>query len=133
MKKLIRFLSVAGIVFLITAGHCRKKNVGGGNTIDIETIPASGSTQTPSVGPLFSLIVNIKSAMPSGGVRIDVLARPDGSPTPYYTNSITTTNTTNNFTIDNTPLAVICTVEITVTSITNASEKATASYKYARK
>ena len=121
---------------LVISGSCKKGNGGGGggvNTIDIETSPASGSVLAAAPGPTFPLVVTIKSTMPSGGVKIDVSARPDGSATPFYSTSITSTGAVNNFTILNTPSAVVCVVDVTVTAVTNTSVRATASYKFSRK
>jgi hypothetical protein len=135
MKQLVYFLYLVAITSVVSAGSCSKKNGGGGstNTIDIETTPISGSNQSPALGPTFPLVVRIKSPIPAGGFKIDIIARPDGSTTAFYTNSITTSNTTNNFSITNTPVAVTSVVEITVTAVSNPAQKATASYKYSRK
>lgn len=135
IKKFVTLFSV--VVCLCAVIHACKKNPpvnpGGGSTIQVETSPAAGSVQAAAPGPTFPLVVTIKSAMPPAGVKIDILARPEGSTVAFFTESVTTSNAVNNFTITNTPVAITSVVEITVTDVGNPANKVSLSYRYSRK
>src|SRR5689334_10609047 len=128
MKRLKHFILFSSLVLLLCAPACKKSGGGTNNngSLTIQTTPASGSVQAPAPGPTFSLTVTVTSAMPSGGVTIDVVARPDGSTTPFFSTSVTNSNTTNTFTITGAPSAIVSVVDITVTDVSNPSTKATA-------
>lgn len=127
---------IAIIVVLISMPYCKKKKTdtcSGEATLVITTTPANGTTEPPAPGPTFPLTVTISSAMPSSGVTIEVKARPDGSSTTFFTQTVSSTVKDNNFTITATPSTVTCIVEITVTSKGCNTNKTTASYRYSKK
>ena len=99
----------------------------------VQTNPTTGSFLLPGIEP-FNLTVTITSTMPSGGVKIDVSAKKDdGISAPFYSTSVNSTTSVNNFTITNTPIGVQCVVEIKVTSLSKSSNQWTGSYHYSRK
>ena len=135
MKKVLYLVSVLMVAVLVIGSSCKKSSGGGSNEtpLSVELNPASGSNQAPSPGPDFPLIVTIKSTMPPSGVKIDVSAKQDGSSSTFFTTSVNSSTATNNFTITGSPRSVTLRVDVTVTSLTDASNKWTGSYTYSRK
>lgn len=137
MKLPGKLLLSAFLIFLLGTFGCQKGN-GGGNaneeSLVIQTLPlANGHVEAAAPGPDFPLRVTVTSAMPSGGVKIDVTAKPDGGTVSFFNQSKTSTTATTDFTITGTPTGVVCIVEITVTSVSSSSNKWTGNYKYSRK
>jgi hypothetical protein len=132
---LLFFVSVA----LISSG-CKKNSGGGGGgggtgeaNLTVTTNPPSGSVQIPSLGP-FDLAVTITSAMPPGGVKIEVTAKREDNSNQFFSQTITNTSApTSNFSITNTPLNVVCVVDIKVTSNSKPTNTWSGSYRYSRK
>lgn len=127
---------IAAILVLISMPYCKKKKTDSCSSeaaLVIATTPASGSTEAPAPGPTFPLRVSISSAIPAGGVSIEVKAHPEGSTTNFYTETRNSTTKDNDFTITNAPSTVVCVVEITVTSKACTNNKTTASYRFSRK
>jgi hypothetical protein len=93
----------------------------------------NGQSESPAPGPNFPLSVTVTSTMPPQGVKIEVTATPEGSSTAFYTDTKTTSSTTSNFVITNTPQTVVCRVTVTVTSVSKATNKVTGFYLYSRK
>lgn len=135
MKKVLYLCSALMFITMIMSGSC-KKGGGGSNeaSLVVELNPAVGSNQAPAPGPDFPLTVTIKSTMPPSGVKIDVSAAEDvAGATPFFTQTLNSTSATNNFTITNSPRSVTLRVTVTVTSLSNSSNKFTGSYTYSRK
>jgi len=133
-KKFLPWIAV--LIVLIAMPYCKKgpsDTCSGEATLVITTTPANGTTEPPAPGPTFPLTVTISSAMPSSGVTIEVKARPDGSSTTFFSQTVSSTVKDNNFTITGTPATVTCIVEITVTSKGCNTNKATSSYRYSKK
>ncbi|MBE7172947.1 MAG: hypothetical protein INR73_20390 [Williamsia sp.] len=138
MKTTRQFSFIAVLLLLLAAAGCQKSpsnDLTGEENLTVQTSPVTTNNhvEAPAPGPTFPLKVTITSKMPSGGVRIDVVARLDGSATTFYTESKSSLTADNNFVIANTPKTVICVVEITVVSNTNSSNKWTGSYRYSSK
>lgn len=138
MKTTRQIYFSAFLLFLLAGFGCQKSpsnNLTPEENLAVVTSPVStnNNVEPPAPGPTFPLKITITSKMPSGGVRIDVLARPDGSTTPFFTEAKSSSVTDNNFIITSTPKTVICVVEITVTSNTKTSNKWTGSYRYSSK
>ena len=137
MKKALYLSFLFMITFVLMSGSCGKSSGGGGTneaTLSVELNPAAGSNQAPTPGPDFPLVVTIKSTMPPSGVKIDVSAREDApGSVPFFTQSINSTTSVNNFTITNSPRGLTIRVDVTVTSLTNSSNKFSGSYTYSRK
>lgn len=124
-------------VFLVTSS-CQKNvrpTTPEEENLSVETTPTSlnNHVESPAPGPDFTLKVTVKSKMPSGGVKIDVVARPENSQTPFYTNSRSNSLVDNSFTITNTPRTISCIVQTTVTSLSKSSNVWTGSFRYSRK
>lgn len=140
MKQVI--ISFVLLMSLWTITACDKGGSGGGGTppppgeanLVVTTDPANGTVQAPSLGP-FNLKVTISSTMPPNGVKIEISAKKDdgSGAAAFYTTSVNTSNSVNNFTITNTPSTVQCLVEIKVTSLTKASNTWSGSYRYSLK
>ena len=129
---------IALLLFLLAGFGCQKSpsnNLADEETLRIQTSPVTtnNNVEPPAPGPTFPLKITILSKLPPAGVRIDVLARPDGSNTPFFTESKNASVTEFNFVISSTPKTVICVVEITVTSNNKTSNKWTGSYRYSSK
>ncbi len=137
MKKVaVKLLALTMIVFGI--GGCSDKDPGGGGGTDeanlvISLNPPANSVQPAAPQTDFPLTVTITSAMPPQGVTIDVKVAPEGSTANFFTETRSSTSATNNFTITNTPVGVVCVTTVTVTSKTKATNTVTATYRYSRK
>jgi hypothetical protein len=137
MKKVLYLGHLFLLSVMLIGGNCKKGGGGGGTneaSLVVELNPAAGSNQSPAPGPDFPLTVTIKSTMPPSGVKIDVTAREDvAGSIPFFTQSLNSTATSNNFTITNSPRNVTIRVDVTVTSLTLSTNKFTGSYTYSRK
>ena len=133
MRSLLIVLCAA--LILVTAiGACKKpKQNNDTGTLTIQTNPAAGSNLAPAPGPDFPLVVTITAGMPSAGVKIDVTARAEGSTAHYFTASLNTSNAVNNFVITGAPQGLTSVVDVTVTDLSNASVKTTATYRFSKK
>ena len=136
MKRILNPVYIL-LFFIATTAACKKSGGGGGGcgetALTVSTTPAIGTTEAPSAGTTFPLMVNVSANLPASGVTIDVKARAESSSTAFYTESKTATAAVTNFTITATPLGVPCIVEITVTSKSCATNKFSGSYRYSRK
>jgi hypothetical protein len=126
-----------GILFgLFLSIGCKKSSNSSSSEVNlvVQTNPSSGSFLLPSIEP-FNLTVTITSTMPPNGVKIEVTAKKDdgSGSAPFYTTSVNSTTSLNNFTITNTPVGVQILVEIKVTSLSKSSNQWTGSYHYSRK
>lgn len=139
--KTTRYLSFTTLLLLVLASiSCQKNptnptNPSNEDTLTVQTSPVTtnNNVEAPAPGPTFPLKVTITSKMPASGVKIDVKANPDGTATAFYSESRNSTAAVNDFTITNTPKTVVCVVTITVTSVSNTSNKWTGSYRYSSK
>ena len=141
MKRfLLQLLTASALLFCI--GSCGSKGGGGGggggggNTeanLVVTLNPPANSVQPAAPQADFPLTVSITSAMPSQGVTIDVKVAQDGQSTNFFTQSISSSQANNNFTITGTPVGVVCVTTVVVTSKTKASNTVTLSYRYSRK
>jgi hypothetical protein len=136
MKKSYVYLVAILFVFASTP-YCKKKPSNDPCTsesnIALTTTPANGSIEPPAPGPNFPLRVTINSTIPPQGVSIEVKARPEASQTPFFAETRNSTTKDNDFTITGATAGVASIVEITVTSKTCSTNKATASYRFSRK
>jgi len=128
-----RWLALLTLAILSLSLACGKSGSSAPEaTLAVTLTPAAGSTQAPAVGP-FTLNVNITSAMPAKGVTIAVSASPDGSSATYFTSTASSTKASNDYTITNTPVGVICVVKVIVTSLSTSTNTFTGSYRYSAK
>lgn len=121
---------------LFTAPACKKHKDSGSNEarLAVQTTPAAGTTDPPAPGPDFPLVINVTSAMPSGGIKINVTSKIDGSSAAaFFTYSQNSTSASNNVTITGTPSTSICLVSITVTSLSDGTNVWNGSYRYSKK
>ncbi|HUR10053.1 MAG TPA: hypothetical protein VM012_01715 [Flavitalea sp.] len=129
-------LALTVLIILGIMPNCKKKKddtCSSQPAIVATTSPAVNTVEAPGPGPTFALRVTITSTLPSGGVTIEVKARPEASATTFYSESKTATTSVTDFTITNTPQNVPSIVEITITSKSCSSNKWTGSYRYSRK
>lgn len=131
---------LASAIVIIAMPFCGKG--GGGGTTDpctsdpkvvISTTPAAGTTEAPAPGPSFPLKVTVSSTIPTSGVTIEVKAHPEGSTSNFFTETKSSTTKDTDFTITGAPSTVICVVDVTVTSKSCNTNKATASYRFSKK
>lgn len=138
MKRICAILFVAAI-FVISLPSC-----GGGGSknpeppaeenLAITASPAlGGQVEAAAPGPNFPVAVTVTSKMPSQGVKVEVTAKEDGTGTVFYTDTKTTSVSTSNFVITNTPAGVTCRVTVTVTSVAKSTNTVTGFYLYSRK
>ena len=138
MKTLFRFALLLFVSAILVSSGCKKSSGGGGGgtteaNLVVTTNPANGSTQLPSLGP-FDLTVTVTSAMPPGGVKIEVTAKREDNSTQFFSQTVaSTTSPTTTFSITNTPLTVVSVVDIKVTSNSKPTNVWTGSYRYSRK
>ncbi|MHA4810119.1 hypothetical protein ACX0G9_18540 [Flavitalea flava] len=126
------FFTIGTLLLLIFITSCGGSKSTPEAALTVTTTPASGTVQTPSPGP-FNLNVKITSAMPGKGVKIAISAAPDGSSTTFYTNTVNSTQASNDFSIANTPPATVSVVTIKVTSLSTPTNTWTGSYRYSLK
>ena len=98
MKTALRLLAMFFLSTVLLSSGCKKSGGGGGGgggtteaNLAVTTTPANGSLQTPSLGP-FDLSVTITSAMPSGGVKIEVTAKREDNSVQHFTQTINSTS-----------------------------------------
>jgi len=134
--KNILFLSLA-VIALIATPACKKSKNSSNNSearLTVQITPANGTTDAPAPGPDFPLLIQITSAMPPSGIKIQVTAKKDGSADPaFFTSSPNSTMATNNIMIKGTPATVICLVNITITSLSDPTNVWNGSYRYSMK
>ncbi len=135
--KTVLYLSYMFLLAAVLMGGSCSKSGGGGTSeanLSVELNPANGSNQLPAPGPDFPLTVTIKSAMPSGGVKVDVVAKEDvtGS-TAFFTDTKSGSSSPFTFNITNSPRSVTIRVDVTVTSLSNSGNKFNGNYTYSRK
>src|SRR5450432_1729901 len=129
MKKLAFALLISSLVFVVLP-CCKKSNANNEAGLVAETTPANNSNNLNILGPDFPLKIEITSAMPKNGVKIDITAKQDGSANPaFFTSSNTTNAPQNNYTITGTPSAITVVVNITITSLTKSSNTWMGSYR----
>jgi hypothetical protein len=134
--RIIKFpLTISFVLALFLVTGCKKNPSSPSEAnLTVTTNPSSGSFLLPSIEP-FNLTVTITSAMPPSGVKIEVTAKKDdgSGSAPFYSTSVNSSTSANNFTITNTPVGVQILVEIKVTSLSKSSNQWTGSYHYSRK
>ena len=137
MRNVLYLFYLVLLSAVLASGSCKKSGGGGGGNepaLSVELNPANGSNQLPSPGPDFPLIVTIKSALPGGGVKIDITAKQDvGGSTPFFTQTANSSTSVNNFSITNSPRNVTIRVDVTVTSLSTSTNKFLGGYTYSRK
>jgi hypothetical protein len=133
MKRLSVLFLFAALALVVTPA-CKKSGGSTEATLAVTITPVNGSTNLNLLGPDFPLKVEITSAMPPSGVKIEIAAKKDGSADPaYFTSSNNSNAAVNNYTITSTPSSVTCVVTVTVTSVSNSGNKWTGSYRYSKK
>ena len=112
MKKITFVLFFATACFLPYSPPCKKSKADTAEAgLVVETTPANKSNNLNILGPDFPLKVEITSAMPPQGVKIEITANAEGSADASF--SAATNNSTapqNNYTITNTPWGSTCVV-----------------------
>ncbi len=135
MKKFVLvFASFLLLVSAIVLPSCKKSKAPTEPVLTVETTPANKSNNLNVLGPDFPLKVEITSAMPASGVKIEVTANTDGSTGPaFFTATNNSTAPQNNYTITGTPNGVTCVVNITVSSLSTPTNVWKGTYKYSKK
>lgn len=133
MKKLLLFASVILAVYAVSIS-CKKSSSCSETGIGFTSTPAVNTVEPAGPGPDFALRVNI-TQLPSAGATITVTARPENpaNAAAFFTETRTVTSAQNDFTITGTPQSTASIVDITVTSKSCGTNKASGSYRYSRK
>lgn len=133
MKKII--LAIIMVVLVVAAiPACKKTKAATEAGLVVETTPANKSNNLNILGPDFPLKIEITSAMPASGVKIEISAAPEDTPAEaFYTASNNSTAPQNNYSITNTPSGITCVVTVTVTSLSNPGNKWAGTYRYSKK
>lgn len=126
------------ILFTCLLAGCGKSG-GGGTTPTPEaslvftTNPDPGSNIFAALSSSQDIVVSITSALPAAGVTVDIVVTKDLDNSTVFSQSLT--NTVPNFTVavQNLTSGVVCTVVITLTSKSTSSNKASKSFKIAKK
>jgi hypothetical protein len=133
MKKIILAITIAVLV-VAALPSCKKNKAATEAGLVVETTPANKSINLNILGPDFPLKVEITSTLPTSGVKIEITAAPESTPTvAFYTASNNSTAPQNNYAVTNTPSGVTCIVTITVTSLSSPSNKWVGTYRYSKK
>lgn len=95
--------------------------------------PDPGSTTLVALSATQDISVSISSALPTAGVTAEIVVKKDSDNSTVFTQVLTTTTPNFTFTIQNLTSGTACTATITLTSKSLASNKATKTFKIARK
>jgi hypothetical protein len=105
-----------------------------------ETQVAFSITQDPGTGNILGVVgtaqpinIRVSSAIPTAGVNIEVTVRKDADNSVVFTNTASTIATDNTINITGLTPGVLCTVTVTVTSKSTASNTKLATFKLAAK
>lgn len=118
---------------VLAIASCKKSKADSEPILTVETTPANKSNNLNILGPDFPLKVEITSAMPASGVKIEVTAAPEGSATTFFTATGNSTAQQNNYAISNTPSGLTCVVNITVSSLSQPTNVWRGTYRYSKK
>ncbi len=133
MKK-ISIVCIIVLTSIIAFTACKKSNDVAEAGLVAEITPANNSNNLNVLGPDFPLKVEITSAMPPQGVKIEIVAKKESSADPaFFTSTNNTSAPQNNYSITNTPSGVTCVVTVTVTSLTKSNNVWMGSYRYSKK
>jgi hypothetical protein len=137
MKKIFIMASLFTLFAWGMAACGKSGGGGGGGTTEAKLAanltPAVGSVQAPALGPDFNVQVSITSTLPTNGVKVEVTAKPEAGGAAFYSTQNNVTTAASNYTITGTPINVASIVEVKLTSLTQASNTWTGSYRYSRK
>ena len=133
MKKIALACVLAVLVFAVLPSCKKSKSTDNEAYLTVETTPANKSNNLNVLGPNFPLTVEITSAIPASGVKIEVTAAPESGGAVFFTATSHSAAPQNNYSITNTPDGVSCVVNITVTSLTKASNVWKGTYRYSKK
>lgn len=136
MKKIALIITIVISASLLISSGCKKSGGGGGGTdneanLTVTTNPANGAVVPAAVGP-YNLAITVTSAMPSGGVKIEVSAKVDNGTNPpaFYSQTTNTSSVTSNFNITGSTPLTLNLVNVTVTSLSKPSNVWTGSYRF---
>jgi len=135
---------ITAISLLVCVGFlsCKKSSSGGGGggggtvteeILSISIDPDPGTTVVSSLGAVYDFKVNIKSKMPPSGVKIDIVCTKDADNSTVFSQSLNNSISPINTSVSNLVAGVLCTVKITVTSVSKPSNTASLNFKVARK
>jgi hypothetical protein len=129
------FFCLLLICFLSGCG----KSGGGGNTpaqeaaLVFTTNPDPGTSIYAALSSSQDIVVNITSTIPAAGVTADITVTKDLDNTTVFSQSLTNTLASFTVNINNLSSGAVCTVVITLTSKSSATNKASKSFKIAKK
>lgn len=95
--------------------------------------PDPGSSVFAALAASQDIAVSITSTLPAAGVTVDIMVTKDSDNSTVFSQSLTNTVPNFNVTIQNLTSGVVCTAVITVTSKSTSSNKASKTFKIAKK
>ena len=139
MKKITIIIGFC-LFFLCCFTDCSKKNSsgGGGRTVTEENLligidPDPGITVVASIGASYDFKTLIKSKMPVAGVKIDLVCTKDADNSAVSSQTLNSLSTPVSLSVGNLQPGVLCTVKVTITSVSKPSNIASLNFKVARK
>ena len=133
------FCLLFGCCFIACSKNSSGSGGGGGSTPVIEenlligVDPDPGSAVASSLSATYDFKTTIKSKMPSAGIKIDMLCTKDADNSAVSSQTLSGSSSSVNMSVTGLLPGVLCTVKITVTSVSKPSNTATLSFKVARK
>jgi hypothetical protein len=95
--------------------------------------PDPGTTTLSVLGATQNIAITITSTMPSQGVTADISVKKDSDNSTVFSQTLSMSTASANVSIQNLTVGDVCTATITLTSKAVATNKATKTFKLARK
>lgn len=139
MKRFLLTVIVLGIVFF-SVSSCSKG--GGGNTeppeqnLSIAINPDPGSSVAPALSGTYAFKLLINSTPPKNGVKIDITGTKESDNSAQFSQTSQTSNntvTSVDLSLQNLTPGLLYVIKVDVTSLTTATNKASLTFRVARK
>lgn len=128
------------ILFFVFTSACGKKGGAGGGTnepkeenLQVSLDPNPGSAVAASLNASYDFKLLVNSKMPAAGVKIDITCTKDADNSSVSSQSLTSSSASTSILVNNLQPGILCTVKIAVTSLSLSTNKASLSFKVARK
>lgn len=127
------------LVFIVAGTGCKKSpSGGGGGVINEENLiiaidPDPGNTIAQSLGSNYSFNILVQSKMPTLGVTIDISCKKESDNTVVFSQSLQSTISLVNATINGLPFNEVCIATINVKSKSTATNTALKTFRVVKK
>ncbi len=128
-----RFAIALLLAIPILFSYCSKNGGSEEENLRVALDPNPGSSVVKALGSSYSFKVIIQSKMPSGGVDVNVAYRKDSDNSVLFSQTVQSSTTPVNLTVNNIPFNEVGTVTAEVKSRSKSSNTATVSFKLTRK